>query len=128
MRGQTDPVITPVGNVIKVVTLDTMEKDVPGPAAVIVLDHTTPVTVLVEPVRKAVMSGILEASVVNLAAATVQEIKLVVEIVEPVIVAIQGIMETLVITGVVPAAPGHTTHVTVPVEHVRQAVSQGTQD
>ena len=34
--GQTLPVITSVGNVIKVVTLDTMETHVPGPAAVTV--------------------------------------------------------------------------------------------
>ena len=118
------PVITSVGNVIKVVTLDTMETHVPGPAAVTVLDLTTPVTVPVEPVRKAVMPGIMEDSVVNVAA-TVQ---LVVEKMEPVIVAIQGSMEKLVTTGVVATAPGHTTPVTVPVEHVKQAVSQGTED
>ena len=125
--GQTVPVITLVGNVIKVVTLDTMETDVPGPAAVTVLDLTAPVTVPVEPVRQAVMPGTMEASVENVAA-TVQEIKLVVEIVEPVIVAIQGIMEKFVTRGVVATAPGHTTPVTVPVEHVKQAVSQGTED
>ena len=70
------------------------------------------------------MPGIMEDSVVNVAA-TVQ---LVVEKMEPVIVAIQGSMEKLVTTGVVATAPGHTTPVTVPVEHVKQAVSQGTED
>ena len=128
VRSQTVPVITSMGNVIKVVTLDTMETDVPRLAAVTVLDLTTPVTVPVEPVRKAVMPGIMETNVVNVAAATVQEIKLVIEIVEPVIVAIQGIMETFVTTVAVPTAPGHTTHVTVSVEPVRQTVSQGTED
>ena len=68
VRGQTEPVITSMGNVIKVVTLDTMETHVPGPAAVTVLGLTTPVTVPVEPVRKAVMPGIMEANVVNVAA------------------------------------------------------------
>ena len=116
--GLTEPVITSVGNVIKVVTLDTMEPHVPGPAAVTVLDLTTPVIVPVEPVRKAVMPGIMEDSVVNVAAATVQEIRLVVEIVEPAIVAIQGIMDTFVSTSVVATAPDHTTHVTVSVEPV----------
>ncbi|KAK3738832.1 hypothetical protein RRG08_004627 [Elysia crispata] len=63
--GQTDPVITSVGNVIKVVTLDTMETDVPGPAAVTVQDLTISVTVLVELVRQAVNQGTEDQSVLN---------------------------------------------------------------
>ncbi|KAK3757807.1 hypothetical protein RRG08_036696 [Elysia crispata] len=67
-------------NVMLVLT----ETDVPGLAAVIMLDHTTPVTILVEPVRQ----GIMEASVGVVAARTVQEIKREIDILEPAIAAI----------------------------------------
>ena len=69
MPGQTEPVITSMGNVIKAVTLDTMETDVPGPAAVIVLDHTTHVTVPVDPVRQAVSQGTEDQNVLNVSKA-----------------------------------------------------------
>ena len=112
-----------MGIVIRAGTVGTIETDVPGLAAVIVLDHTMPVTILVEPVRQ----GIMEASVGVVAARTVQEIKREIDILEPAIAAILDGMETFVAIVVALTVPDHTTPVTVPVEPVRQAVSLGTE-
>ncbi|KAK3698911.1 hypothetical protein RRG08_053979 [Elysia crispata] len=95
-------------NVMKNVRLEAM-----GMAVHAAVAHT--VRVLVEPVRQAVSQGTEDQSVLNNVKLEAMELDVHVHVVHTV-------------WGVVATAPDHTTPVTVLVELVRQAVSQGTED
>ena len=84
-------------------------------------------TVPVESLLLVVILGIMRVNVEKAAAANVQEIKSVIDILEIVIAVVLDIMEPFFTIDVEVTAPDHTTPVTVPVESVRQAVSQGTE-